>query len=272
VKTCYETREFLLFTYLSYLFMFEKTFKNLNWSIVGLQTLVVVICMKIAEMAWLDRTLEALLLPSSQIALAIIILLFLRKNIRGSFGSLELFIGGNVGFYLTNQPVNLFSFCFALIAIWLLEANEARLDVLSKKNLLLTSACLMACCGLVLYFFGIESEKWILSALIGWTFQLTCLLGKPFEWDSTPSGGIWFPVEKHNPNLWIIAFFFANLGLLGLRVVIGNFNLALILVLGKIVQKDRSGRWISITRLIAVFLVILPEVLQNLLQFLLQYY
>jgi hypothetical protein len=246
--------------------------RSLNYGFVGLQALITIVCFKIADIVLFHQTLQETILPGCQILFAAIILLLLRKYFRGSFGSLELFIGGNVGFYLTNQPVNLFSFCFALIAIWLLEANEARLDVLSKKNLLLTSACLMACCGLVLYFFGIESEKWILSALIGWTFQLTCLLGKPFEWDSTPSGGIWFPVEKHNPNLWIIAFFFANLGLLGLRVVIGNFNLALILVLGKIVQKDRSGRWISITRLIAVFLVILPEVLQNLLQFLLQYY
>ncbi len=246
--------------------------KNLNWNFVGLQALITVVCMKIAEMAWLERTSEAMLLPSCQIVFAIIVWLFVRTKIGGSFGSLEIFIGANLGFYLTNQPVNLFSFCFALVAIWLLEANEAKLDLLSKKNLLLTTVCLMACCGLVFSFFGILSAKWILYALIGWIFQLSCLFAKPFQWDSTPSGGIWFPVEKHDPKIWVVFFFIANLGLLGLRVLTGNFNLALILVLGKIVQKDKIGRWISVTRVIAVLLVVLPEILQYVLKLLLQYY
>ena len=246
--------------------------RNLNWNIVGLQALITVICMKFADIVLLHQPLEEIILPSCQVVFSIIILLLIRTKIRGSFGSLEIFIGANLGFYLTNQQVNLFCFCFALVAIWLLEANEAQLDILSKNKLLITSMCLMTCCGLALSFFGILSAKWILYALIGWTFQLNCLFGKPFQWDSTPSGGIWFPVEKHNPNLWIVFFFIANLGLLGLRVWTGNFNLALILVLGKIIQKDRSGRWISVTRVIAIFLVVLPEILQSTLHFLLQYY
>jgi hypothetical protein len=251
-------------------FMFEKTFKNLNWSIVGLQTLVVVICMKIAEMAWLDRTSEAILLPSCQIMFAIMIWLFVRTKIRGPLGSLEIFIGGTIGLFLVNQQFNPLAIGVSLIAIWLLEQNESKPHVLPEKYNLWTTIVLLVFAFLVWHYFGNSSLKWIITVLLGWIFQMSCQLNKPYQWNT--SGDLWHPVKMYAPKLWIVHFTIANLGLLGLTILNGGFNLALILVVGKIIQKDKLGRWFSITRVIAIFLVVLPEILQNILQFLLQYY
>jgi hypothetical protein len=248
--------------------MFEKAVKNLNWSIIGLQTLIVVICMKIAEMAWLDHTSEAILLPSCQIVFAVIILLFTCTKIRESFGSLEIFIGGTIGLLLVNQGFNLLAIGVSLVAIWLLEQNEVRPETVTGKHYLWITVVLLGFAILMWYWFGISSLKWIIILLIGWIFQMACMMNHRV-WKT--NSAVWYPVQICRSKLWIANFVLANLGILGLALTNLSINLALILVLGKIFQKDRVGRWISITRVIAISLVVLPEIFQNALQFLLQH-
>jgi hypothetical protein len=245
-------------------------FKNLNWNIVGFQTLTIVICMKIAQMAWLEVPSETILLPSCQIVFAIVLLFFMRVQIRGSFGSLEIFIGTQIGFFLLNQNLNWLATGTALVAIWLLKQNELKPGNLPEKQYLWTTVVLLVFAILVWYCFGAGSLKWIIAAFIGWIFQMTSQLSNSFKWQTNSS--LWYPKQIHSPKLWIIGFLLANYGLTSLHFIDGNINLGLALILGSILQKDKIGRWFSTTRLIAVSMVAIPEILYNTLQFLLQYY
>jgi hypothetical protein len=243
--------------------------RNINWSFVGFQTLVTIICMKLAEIVFQFQTPD-LLLPGCQILLAVTLLLLFRNHVRGSFQTLEIYVGTIIGYILLNQNFNWLGAGIALVAIWLLEQNEQKPGSLPKEHYLWTTIAFLICAILAWYCFGSGSLKWIITGFIGWIFQMTSQLSKSFEWHTNSS--LWYPIQNHSPKLWIIGFLIANYGMTGLIFLDRNINLALALVLGKILQKDKIGRWISVTRVIAVFLIILPELLQNMFQFLLQYY
>jgi hypothetical protein len=244
--------------------------KNLNWNFVGLQALITIICMKIADIVFLNFAPAKIILPSCEIFIALLVLLFLRKNIRGSFGSLEIFIGTQLGFLLLNQNLNWLATGTALVAIWLLKQNELKPGNLPKEHYLWTTVILAVFAILAWYCFGVASLKWIIAAFIGWIFQMTSQLSNSFQWQTNSS--LWYPEQIHSPYLWVIGFLLADYGITGLHFMNGNINLGLALIFGGILQKDKIGRWFSSTRLIAVSMVAIPEILYNTLQFLLQYY
>lgn len=245
-------------------------FRNLNWNLVGLQVLFTVICMKIADIILLNSAPEKILVPSCEIVLAVMILLLLRTKIRGSFGSLEIFIGGSFGLSLVNQKFDFLAIGVALVAIWLLEQNESKPETLTGKHYLWTTVVLLVFAGSAWYWFGVSSLKWIITVLIGWIFQMSYQLDKPNLWNI--NGDVWYPIQICSSKLWIASLTIANLGMLGFATTNSSINLALALVLGQLLQQDKIGRWFSITRLIAFMLVVLPELLQSTLQTLLQYY